>query len=121
MPVATAAFGDRGWFTSDPFGPGGPGSAMSVLSAVKGMAAGITYTYNLFLRPFDAPAHKVSRFLQRSCHLQVRAACAILVRRHSREEREARCRSRRGLNQIRPALLKTARPVPRPKGPGRGR
>jgi len=49
MPVATAAFGDRGWFTSDPFGPGGPGTAMSVLSAVKGMVAGITYTYNLFL------------------------------------------------------------------------
>jgi peptidoglycan/LPS O-acetylase OafA/YrhL len=49
MLAATAAFGDRGWFTSDPFRRVAPGSPLSVGGALKGMAAAITYTYNLFL------------------------------------------------------------------------
>lgn len=49
MLAATAAFGDQGWFTSDPFSPTGPGAPMSVASALKGTAAGLTYSYNLFL------------------------------------------------------------------------
>jgi peptidoglycan/LPS O-acetylase OafA/YrhL len=49
MLAATAAFGHRGWFTSSPFGRRGPGSPLPLSLALKGAAAGLSYTYNLFL------------------------------------------------------------------------
>ncbi len=53
MLIATALFGRQGWFTSNPFGSGGPGAPLSVAVVLKGSAAALTYTYNLFL------AHRV--------------------------------------------------------------
>lgn len=49
MLLATVAFGDRGWFDSDPFAPVGPGPPVPIGSSVKGVIAGLTYTYNFFL------------------------------------------------------------------------
>ena len=58
MLAATAIFGHRGWFTSNPFAPVGPGSPLSVGAVLKGAGAAATYTYNVFLafhQPVPAP------------------------------------------------------------------
>jgi peptidoglycan/LPS O-acetylase OafA/YrhL len=52
--IMDAAFGGAPWFGSSPFGPGGPGTAVPLPLALKGVGAALSYTYNEFLA-WNAP------------------------------------------------------------------